>query len=150
MLSKEITYEDVNGNMRTETFYFNLSESELSEFTFSEDGGLAGVMKKIIESQNIPKIMMYFKKIILMSYGEKSADGRRFIKSDELSKAFSETGAYDKLFMELFTDPKKANEFFKAIIPASIRSQIESEEGKNAIEQAKAKANISALPVSGN
>lgn len=146
MLTKEITYEDVNGQMRTETFNFNLSESELSEFAFSEDGGLAGVMKKIIESQDVPKIMMYFKKIILMSYGEKSADGRRFIKSPELSKAFSETGAYDKLFMELFHSGEKANEFFKGIIPANMRAQIESEEGKNAIEQAKARANISALP----
>lgn len=146
MLTKEITYEDVNGQMRTETFNFNLSESELSEFAFSEDGGLAGVMQKIIQQQDVPKIMMYFKKIILMAYGEKSADGRRFIKSPELSKAFSETGAYDKLFMELFQSGEKANEFFKGIIPASMRAQIESEEGKNAIEQAKARANITALP----
>lgn len=148
MLTKEITYEDFNGHVRTESFYFNLNESELAELTYSEDGGLPGVMKKIIATENVPKLMSYFKKIILLAYGEKSNDGRRLIKSEELSKEFEQTNAYDKLFMELFTDGKKANEFFKSIIPSSLRAQIEEEEknGKTGIDAIKSKANIAALP----
>ena len=59
-----------------------------------------------------------FKDLILRSYGEKSADGRRFIKSKELSTAFSQTEAYSELFMELVTDAEKAAEFVNGITPA--------------------------------
>ena len=117
MLKKTITYKDYNGVERTEDFYFNLSKAEAMEMELSITGGLTEMIRKIVAAQDTPTIIATFKKIILNAYGEKSADGRRFIKSEDLSKAFSETEAYSNLYMELATDANAAAEFVNGIVP---------------------------------
>ena len=81
MLKETRTYKDFDGKERTEDFYFNLSKAELMELEASVDGGWLNSMKRIISAQNNPAIMREFKNMILSSYGEKSPDGKRFIKS---------------------------------------------------------------------
>lgn len=117
MLTKTITYEDFDGETRTETFYFNLSKAELAERQITYPGGYAEYLDKIIESKDKTEIFKAFKDLILSSYGEKSEDGKRFIKSKELSEAFEQTGAYDELFMELFGDGNEAAAFVRGIMP---------------------------------
>ena len=122
MITKSITYIDFNGNERTDECLFNFSESELMEMEMSTSGGLANMLTRIIQAQDAPAIMENFKKIILKAYGEKSPDGKRFEKSEAISTAFSQTGAYDKLFMELVTDTKKASDFINALIPKKVEA----------------------------
>ena len=117
MLKKTITYTDYNGTERTEDFYFNLSKAEIMEMEVGIVGGLSGKIKKITETQDIPEIASIFKELVLKSYGEKSSDGRRFMKNDEIRTAFSETEAYSNLYAELATDADKAVAFFNGIIP---------------------------------
>lgn len=117
MLKKTITYTDYNGNERTETFYFNLSKAEILEMDMENYGGLSDMLAAIADSKDIPTAVKIFKKILLKAYGEKSADGKRFIKSEELSTAFSQTEAYNKLFMELATGETSAADFINGIIP---------------------------------
>lgn len=117
MLKKTITYMDYNNTERTEDFYFNLTNAEVTEMELSTAGGLAEMIKRIVAAQDAPSIIKIFKDIIMRSYGEKSADGRRFIKSEELSTAFSQTEAYSVLFMELSTDADAAAAFVNGIIP---------------------------------
>lgn len=118
MLKKTITYTDYNGVERTEDFYFNLTKSELVEMELSTEGGLMSKLERLSGDPDGVEIMKIFKDIILKSYGEKSSDGKRFIKSEEISEAFSQTEAYNTLFMELVTDAEKAAEFAEAIIPS--------------------------------
>lgn len=120
MLKKTIAYTDFDGVQREESFYFNLTKSELTEMELSATGGLTKMIEKIVETQDGARILSVFKELILKAYGEKSDDGRRFIKSKELSEAFSQTPAYDILFMELATNADKASDFIKAVIPADI------------------------------
>ncbi len=117
MLKKAITYTDYNGVERTEDFYFNLSKAEVMEMELGTVGGLAEMLKRIVDSQDVPALIKNFKEIILKAYGEKSPDGKRFIKSEELSTAFSQTEAYSTLFMELATDHEAASVFINGIIP---------------------------------
>lgn len=117
MIKKTITYTDYNGNERTEDHYFNLNQAEIMEMQMSTDGGLDEQIKRIVAAQNAPEIMKLFKSIILKSYGVKSADGKRFIKSDEISTEFSQTEAYASLFMELVTDADAAAKFVNGIVP---------------------------------
>ena len=124
MLKKTITYEDYNGEERTEDFYFNLNQAELTEMELGITGGLSEMIKKITQAKDTPAIIKIFKELILKSYGEKSPDGKRFVKSDELSLAFSQTEAYPKLFMELATDEKSAADFVNGIIPKNLADQI--------------------------
>lgn len=117
MLKKKITYTDYNGVERSEDFYFNLTEAEITEMEMSTTGGLTGMIQRIVDAQDMPSIIKVFKEIILKAYGEKSADGRRFVKSEELSNEFSQTEAYSQLFMELATDAEAASTFINAIVP---------------------------------
>lgn len=118
MLKKTISYKDYNDVDRTEDFYFNLSKSEIAEMELGVDGGLSELLKKIIATKNNKELMAQFKKLILTAYGEKSPDGKRFIKSEELSTAFAQTEAYAELFFELMKDGgEKAAEFVNSILP---------------------------------
>ena len=118
MLKKTFTYIDFNGVERTEDHYFNLSKAELMEMELSTTGGLAEMINKIVAAQDAPAIVKIFKDLVLKAYGQKSADGRRFIKSKELSDEFSQTEAYSQLFMELATDADAAAAFVNDIVPA--------------------------------
>ncbi len=123
MLKKTITYTDYNGQERTEDFYFNLNKAEIAEMEMSTTGGLTEMINRIVAAKDAPSIIQIFKKLILKAYGEKSLDGKRFVKSDELSTEFSQTEAYSKLFMELATDDKAAADFFNGIIPPMDKKQ---------------------------
>ena len=120
MLKKSITYTDYNGTERTEDFYFNLSKAELMEMEMGTSGGLAEMINKIVAAQDAPAIIKIFKDLVLKAYGEKSPDGKRFIKSEELSQAFAQTEAYSILFMELATDDKAASDFVNGIMPTNV------------------------------
>ena len=133
MVVKKIKYTDFNGVEREEELMFNLTEAEITEMELTTDGGLTDSIKKIVSAQNTPEIIKTFKMLLLKSYGEKSADGRRFIKSEELSKEFTQTNAYSQLFMELATDDKAAIAFINGIIPESMRERV-AEDGFNASE----------------
>lgn len=128
MLKKSITYVDYNDEERTEDFYFNLTAAEISEMELGTDGGLGEYIKKIVSAKDMPAIIKVFKDLLLRSYGEKSPDGRRFIKSEELSTAFSQTEAYSQLFMELATDDKAAAEFINGIVPRAAAEALAKEQ----------------------
>lgn len=118
MLKKTITYTDYNGVERTEDFYFNLNKAEILEMELSTEGGLQQTIEKIIAAQDMPALSKYFKDIILMSYGEKSPDGKRFIKNQEIRDAFAQTEAFSELYVELATDDVAAADFINGVIPA--------------------------------
>lgn len=126
MIVKRIKYVDYDGNERTEDFRFNLTETELMKMEFDTEGGMEALINKIVDERDSKKIGELFDKIILMSYGEKSADGKRFMKSEEISKAFSETEAYNVLYMELLTDEKAAASFVNGLIPTKIASEMQN------------------------
>lgn len=117
MLKRTMTYTDFNGLARTEDFYFNLTEAEITELELGTEGTLSEMIKSIVSANDMPSIIKIFKKLILKAYGVKSADGKRFIKSQEVIDEFAQTQAYSDLFMELSSDAEKAAAFFNGIIP---------------------------------
>ena len=127
MLKKTITYNDYNGNERTEDFYFNLTKAEIMEMELGTTGGLAEMLTRIVAAQDAPAIIKMFKDIVLKAYGEKSADGKRFVKVNDagvpLSIAFSQTEAYSQLFMELATDAEAAANFVNGIVPKDLEQK---------------------------
>lgn len=130
MLKKTITYTDYDGNSRTEDFYFNLNKAELMEMEMSSTGGMEKMVQKIISAQDTKQIVEIFKDIILKSYGEKTLDGKRFVKSQELRDAFAQTEAYSELFMELATDDEAAAAFIKGIVPGDISKELDKQDLK--------------------
>lgn len=120
MLTKTITYIDYNGNERKEDFYFNLNKAEVMEMEMSTSGGLVEMVKRIVAAQDGATLIKIFKELVLKSYGVKSPDGKRFIKSEELSTEFSQTEAYVQVFMELATDDEKAHNFIMNVFSGDI------------------------------
>lgn len=117
MLKETITYKDYNDVERTEDFYFNLTEAECMKLEMSINGGLTEMIQKVASEQNAPAIMDIFEKFILTAYGQKSLDGKRFVKSEELKNEFKETEAYSILFMKLVKDAEYAAHFINNIVP---------------------------------
>ena len=120
MLKKTITYEDYNGNMRTEDFYFNLTKAELMEMEMSINGGLAEMIQRIVAAQEAPAIIKIFKDLILKAYGVKSLDGKRFMKDQDKIDEFAQSEAYSILFMELATNADAAAAFVNGIMPKDV------------------------------
>ena len=117
MLKKTINYTDYNGNQRNDEFYFHLTTLELIEIDAKYPGGLTATLNKLVAEENSAKIIELVKDMIIRSYGVKSEDGKRFIKSQDVVEAFTQTEAFSELFMELATDAEKAAKFFNGIMP---------------------------------
>lgn len=137
MLKKTITYTDWNGEDRTEDFYFNLTRVEIVELEYDVEAGtnLTDLLDTLIKSKDYGKIMSTIKKIILTAYGEKSSDGKRFMKNDDIRRSFEENPAFDELYMSLITDSKKAAEFISGIMPSSVRNNLGPDPTKAIMER---------------
>lgn len=120
MIKETITYTDLNGVERTEDFYFDLSKPEIVRMQASTKGGYDVQLKSIAAGTNGALIMEFFESFLKSAYGEKSDDGRRFMKSKEISKAFMETPAYEVLFEKLVTDSNAAAEFVNKVMRTDV------------------------------
>lgn len=118
MITKTITYKDYNGVEKTRDFMFNFSKAEIAEMELTVDGGFSSYIEKITAAQDMGAIIKTFKELLLKAYGEKSPDGERFVKSKDLSEAFSQTEAYSTLFMELSTNAEAASAFVNGLMNA--------------------------------
>lgn len=124
MLKKSITYEDLNGESVTEDFFFHLSKADLVEMEVEHPGGLGAYLKRIVESEDGKAIISEFKSLILKSYGEKSEDGKRFIKDWQKTEEFQQSEAYSALFLELCTDAGAGAAFVNGIVPAGLKDDV--------------------------
>ena len=135
MLKKTITYTDYDGNQRTEDFYFNLTKAELTNMFNSVSGGLEKYLTRIVAAQDGPALMNAIRDTVKASYGEKSLDGRRFMKSDEIFKNFEETEAYSVFFMELMGDDEAALNFIISVLPQDMQGAIRQEMAKKLTQE---------------
>lgn len=124
MIKKTVTYKDLNGKERTETFYFHYFESEIMDMEMSAEGGLAERIQRIIDAKDQASLLKVIKKFVIDAYGIKSDDGRRFIKSQEVKDAFVECPAYSKIYMELLTNDELAAEFVNKVVPEDMAAQL--------------------------
>lgn len=124
MLKKTIEYKDYNDVVRKEDFYFNLTQAEVVEMETEQTGGLAEMITRAVNAKDMPTVIRIFKDLVLRAYGEKSLDGRQFVKNDKVREAFAQTEAYSILFMELATDAEAAAAFVKGILPANMAEAI--------------------------
>ena len=136
MLTKTVRYNDFDGNERIENLQFHLSKVELIEMSLDLPDEVSETIgndpskidesaaRRLMETMGSKGILDFIKKLLLKSYGVKSTDGRSFEKSEELSRKFSQTLAYEALVMELLTDELKAAEFVNKVIPADAADNI--------------------------
>lgn len=136
MYTKVIPYTDYNGvDHNNEVFMFNMTEAELTEMNLSVKGGMAAIMQQIANTRDVPRLIEIFKTLVLKAYGEKSPDGRRFVKSQELRDAFEQCPAYSNFFMSLVQDNKAASEFLIGIMPKNFQDGVDMEDAEKEAEK---------------
>lgn len=121
MLKKTISYVDYNGVNCTEDLYFNLTQTELMKMESEIPGGLHSYMENVVNTSDPQKMFKLYEMIINRAYGEKSPDGKRFMKSDEISENFMHSAVYDSFYMELLTKDGELEKFIKGILPANLQ-----------------------------
>lgn len=121
MIAKTITYTDLNGDVQTETFHFHLSKVGLAELQLTAKGGMETYIQNIVDAEDGQAIIDMFKKILRLSYGKKSEDGKRFVRTTEMWQEFEQSEAYSELFLELVTDAGAAAKFVKGMIPSDLQ-----------------------------
>ena len=141
MLKKTITYTDYDGMERTEDFWFNLSKTELTKLDAELPGGVLGVLRKIIDKQDRKALVDFIETLILRSYGEKTLDGKRFVKTPDMAEEFMQTPAYDELFMSILSDTDSQTSFINGVIPQSMAKEIEQTDKKQ-VENALAEQGL--------
>lgn len=147
MFGRTFSYTDYNGNPRKDTWYFNLTKAELMKMELGAWGGLDALLKRLIREEKPEKIVDMFEKIILGAVGEKSPDGRRFIKNEQIRQDFYQTQAYSDLFFELVTDPEKLTAFLKGAIPEDLAQKIDEKDRAEAgADAAESVDNVTLLP----
>lgn len=141
MLKKTITYTDYDGKARTEDFWFNLSKTELTKLDAELPGGVLGVLRKIIDKKDRKALVDFIETLILRSYGEKTLDGKRFVKTLDMAEEFMQTPAYDELFMSILSDTDSQTSFINGVIPQSMAKEIEQTDKKQ-VENALAEQGL--------
>lgn len=125
MVKRNITYRDFEGEERTDVFYFNLTEAELADIELEYDGDMAKKLQNMQEKHDGRGVFAMISNLILRSYGEKTSDGKRFVKNAEIRESFAASDAYSKLLFDLLEDDNKLAGFMTAIMPVDIRAKVE-------------------------
>lgn len=139
MYKKTLTYEDFDGEEITEDFYFNLNKAEIIEHDDLIEAiaryGKRAEKKDEFGSKDMKTMMSYIKELMFLSYGEKSEDGRRFVKSEEILTDFINSNAFPDIYMEILTDETVATEFVEGVC-SSVLKDVDPAELQKAIDAA--------------
>lgn len=127
MVTKEIKYTDFNGQEIVEKAYFNMTQYELSKFSLNygnDENALQNYINKIVKENNNKASLQLIEDLIRSSYGQKDADGKRFVKNAAAAEEFLCSEAFSALFVELIQDENALNEFIMAIPSGVSTAQI--------------------------
>lgn len=122
MLKKDITFENIDGEEVTETFYFNLNKAEMAEMElrFGEKG-LEEHFKNAVATKDRGTILDLYKYILTSTIGRR--EGNLFVKNEKITSEFLHSGAYSQMFVDLFNDPAQIIEFFRGVLPNSMKDK---------------------------
>lgn len=139
MIKKTLTFTNFLGEKETESFYFNMSEGELIKLQLSaidqKTESFQDKLEKIAKGLQGRELVNVIDDLVLGSYGEKTSDGKRFVKNAQLRENFTSSNAYSALITELFTDAGKLAEFVNGVVPQDLISS--SKEKAREMSEAK-------------
>lgn len=125
MYKVDVPFEDFNGNMQTETLYFHLTKTRLSKnLTLGDElddiqAMLQGEPRQL-NPDEIRKIVHLVERIMELSYGIRSEDGKRFDQRPALWEEFQQTAVYDAFLYSLFENPNNATQFILGVMPRDL------------------------------
>lgn len=116
MLKQRVKYEGFDGEIIEEDLYFNLTRMDLIELNDRYDSkDMAAYMDKIVKEKNVKELYRVLKDIVLMAYGVKSEDGKRFIKNQTVKDDFAESLAFAQLIEDFHETETAMSDFVTGI-----------------------------------
>ena len=107
MLKQRVKYEGFDGELIEEDLYFNLTRMDLIELNDRyESKDMAAYMDKIVKEKNIKELYKVLKDIVLIAYGVKSEDCKRFINNQTVKDEFAESLAFSQLIEDFHESPR--------------------------------------------
>lgn len=125
MLKEVITYEDLNGNEVTDILYFRFSKKEVLAHMPGGENLTPEDLTAMMEKKDVTRMVTTTADFILDAYGEKTEDGRGFVKNEAIRKAFEQSLAFEAIFEKMTTDEKYAQRFIKSVIPNDLAEAME-------------------------
>lgn len=114
-----VQYQNFDGDLETEDLYFNLNIRELQEMEEWEIP-LTERIAKLTKTKNGTDAFNLMRDIIETAYGERSADGKRFVKNPEIRKNFTEGLAYDEVIMMFLEGSLDLGKFIEGLLPKKV------------------------------
>lgn len=133
MFKTDITYTNFLGTEITETLRFNLTETELLDLIKEDPKFDAGFLAYASQERDYVKMMDVIRKLIVVSYGEVSEDGKYFRKSDERAIDFLQSAAYEAFKDKLLAsdDGHEFVDFLLGIFPAKFSKVLKERIAQN-------------------
>jgi len=142
MFKKTMQFEDLEGNDRVETFYFNFTKLEIVKMM--EFDQLEAKVERLTADadekglttvENTQEAYLIFEDLTAKAYGIKGADGVTFSKSPEIEANWRNHSAFPELIFELLGDTDLASQFFENCLPKKALAQAKAELEKSQAEK---------------
>lgn len=132
MYKVDLEHENFDGETVTSTLYFNITKTRLAKNLelrdeLDEIQKMIGGETRELTPGEIQKIVNLVEKIMKISYGVRSEDGKRFDQRADRWEEFQQTAAYDAFLYSLFETPSKATEFMVGVMPKDLIRQAEAQ-----------------------
>lgn len=138
MQAIKVTYENFDGEIVDEELYFHLSKGELTDMELKRYPLSLKLARVTSGNGGAADAYELMREFIACSYGQRSADGRRFIKDEAETKSFLISPAYDALLDKLIGDEQFAYKFMSGLFPKDVMEKaqklIDENPGKSPAE----------------
>ena len=114
-----VQYQNFDGDLETEDLYFHLNIKELQEME-NWDVPLTKRIAKLTKTEDGKEAFELMRDIVEAAYGERSADGKRFVKNPEVLKNFTQGLAYDEVIISFIDGTTDLGKFVEGLLPKKV------------------------------
>ena len=126
MIKETISYENFDGEKRTEDFYFHISKVDITRLNLkSKTGTFKGDLEELLKDKehNGEEMLDYIMLFIETAYGKRSADGT-FYKDKDAARAFINSDAAAELVVDLMNSADKLRAFIRGVMPKNASDSV--------------------------
>lgn len=114
-----VQFENFDGETVTEDLYFHLNIKELQDME-NWDVPLTQRIAKLTKTEDGKEAFELMRDIVEAAYGERSEDGKRFVKNPEVLKNFTEGLAYDEVIIKFIDGSTDLGKFIEGLLPKKV------------------------------
>ncbi len=114
-----VQFENFDGETVSEDLYFHLNIKELQDME-KWDVPLTQRIAKLTKTEDGKEAFDLMRDIVEAAYGERSEDGKRFVKNPEVLKNFTEGLAYDEVILKFIDGTTDLSKFIEGLLPKKV------------------------------